>query len=140
MRISLDDYLMGRDELYPDEFTDEILGNAAETLKKVNALLAVMEAEKVPFEAHPKNHSLVASGWRPPQINSQVKGAAPRSKHMTGQAVDLYDPEGSLDQFCLEHQDSLAAIGLWMEHPLATKGWCHLQSVPPRSSMRVFYP
>ena len=35
---------------------------------------------------------------------------------------------------------SLASLGLWMEHPLATKGWCHLQVVSPRSGMRVFYP
>lgn len=131
---------MGRDKIYPSEFTTEIKANAEKIVEKVNSLLAVMEAEGVPLEVHPQTLSLVSSGWRPPQINQQVKNAAVRSKHMTGQAVDLYDPEGALDFFCLEGQASLAIIGLWMEHPVATKGWAHLQSVAPRSGSRVFYP
>lgn len=140
MRITPTDYLMNRDQLYPNELTTEILKNIEQTCRKVNSLLAVMEAEGVSLEIHPQTLCIISSGWRPPQINGQMKGAAPKSKHMTGEAVDLYDPEGSLDQFCLEKQDSLASLGLWMEHPLATKGWCHLQIVPPRSGARVFYP
>lgn len=59
---------------------------------------------------------------------------------MTGQAVDLYDPDGALDDWCLAHPERLAEAGLWQEHPAATKGWLHLQSIPPRSRNRVFYP
>ena len=140
MRITIPDYMMERDTLYPGECTVVVKGNAEELVKKVNALLAALEASNVPLEEHPKNGSIVSSGWRPPQINGQVKGAAPRSKHMTGQACDLYDPEGAIDDWCMEHPEALEAIGLWMEHPSATKGWAHFQSIPPRSGRRVFFP
>jgi hypothetical protein len=140
MKISLDDYLMGREKLYPAELTPEIMKNAERTVALVNALFAVLRAESMPLEENPRTKSMLNSGWRPPQINGQVANAAPRSKHMTGEAADIYDPEGVLDDWCLEHQDSLAAIGLWMEHPSCTKGWLHVQTVAPKSGRRVFFP
>lgn len=140
MRISLEDYFMGRDALYPSECSEEVRGNAAITVAKANSLLAVLEAQGIALEPHPNTASIVSSGWRPPQVNAATTNAAVRSKHMTGEAVDLYDPDGELDEFCLAHPGSLAAIGLWQEHPSATKGWLHLQIVPPRSGKRVFYP
>jgi hypothetical protein len=142
MRITLGDYLMGRDAIYPDDFTLAVMANAEKTVKLVNSLLAVMESEGMKLEAHPVSQSLVSSGWRPPQINRQVKGAAPKSKHMTGEAVDLYDPEGDIDNFLMSGQGQrvLASLGLYIEHPSATKSWSHIQIVPPRSQQRVFYP
>lgn len=138
MIVTLKDYLMGREEIYPEELTEEVKANAAVVVEKVNSLLAVFEAEKLPLET--KAGSIITSGWRPPQINSQVKNAAPKSKHMTGQACDIYDPEGVLDEWCLDHPNSLAALGLWQEHPSATKGWLHVQTISPRSGNRTFYP
>lgn len=139
MRITLKDYLMGREDIYPEALTAEVKANAEVIVGKVNSLLAVLEAEKLPLEAK-AGGSIITSGWRPPQINSQVKNAAPKSKHMTGQACDIYDPEGSLDEWCLDHPESLMALGLWQEHPSATKGWLHVQTVPPLSGRRVFFP
>lgn len=138
MKITVNDYLMGRDQVY--ECSDEILNNAEITVGKVNSLLAVLEAEGVKLEVHPNTMSIVASGWRPPQVNSQVKGAAPRSKHMTGQACDLYDPEGEIDEYLVEHQQVLVTLGLYLEHPSATKSWSHVQTVGPKSGRRIFYP
>jgi hypothetical protein len=142
MRVTLSDYLMGRDTLYPQDFTLEVKANSEKTVKLVNSLLAVMEAEGMTFEAHPVSQSLVSSGWRPPQINRQVKNAAPKSKHMTGEAVDLYDPEGDIDNFLMSGQGQrvLASLGLYIENPACTKSWSHIQIVPPRSQQRVFYP
>ena len=140
MRISVEDYLMGRDKDYPGECTVVVMSNAARIVERVNSLLAVLEAENVPMEENPRTKSLVSSGWRPPQVNAGVPNAAVRSKHMIGDACDLYDPDGVIDEWCLQHVASLSAIGLWLEHPSATKGWCHLQAVPPRSGNRVFYP
>jgi hypothetical protein len=142
MRITLGEYLQGRDAIYPAELTTEIGANAATTVKLVNSLLAVMEAEGMKLEAHPVSQSLITSGWRPPQINRQVKNAAPKSKHMTGEAVDLYDPEGDIDNFLMSGQGQrvLASLGLYIEHPSATKSWSHIQIVPPRSQQRVFFP
>ena len=95
----------------------------------------------IQLDVSPKTGTHVSSGWRPAVINEHTAGAAPNSKHITGQAVDIYDPEGALDEWCLDHADTdLAIVGLWLEHPAATKGWCHVQTVPPASKRRVFYP
>lgn len=135
--ILITDYWMGRDSKYRGELTGQIRANADDLMRRVNALF---DPAEISLENSPVTGSPITSGWRPPAVNAGVPGAAPRSKHMTGQAIDLYDPEGDLDDWCLAHQDRLAAAGLWQEHPLATKGWLHLQSVPPRSGNRVFYP
>lgn len=133
--ITLQEYLNGYEQIYPEELTPEIRAHAEETVARVNALISELGT----IETN-KRGSVVNSGWRPPQINAQTKGAATKSKHMTGEACDLYDPEGALDEWCLEHPDKLDEIGLWQEHPSATKGWLHVQTVPPKSGKRVFYP
>lgn len=137
--IALHDYYQGRDSRFRGELTLEIQHNAAETVRRVNLLLAEMALDGLMPEAN-ADGSLVNSGWRPAAVNVGVPGAAVRSKHMTAQACDLFDPEGELDVWCLKNQWRLDAIGLWLEHPAATKGWCHVQTVPPRSGKRVFYP
>lgn len=129
--IALTDYWMGRDREFPLALTPQIEKNAELTVQLSNALLARFgEGRKV------------NSGWRPPQVNAAIKTAAPNSKHMTGQAIDLADPDGDLDDWLMsrEGQEALVEIGLWMEHPACTKSWTHLQTVPPRSGRRVFYP
>ena len=127
--ITLDDYWMGREEKYKADMTMEILANAGETVLRANLLLDSFGETRT-----------VNSGWRPPSVNGATPGAALKSKHMTGQAIDLADPEGDLDQWCLENESVLEELRLWQEHPAATKGWCHLQIVPPKSGRRVFYP
>lgn len=122
--ISVDDYLMNR----KDGLTFELLENAIDTVEKVNALLAAFGSPRK-----------VTSGYRPAYINSKV-GGAKTSNHMTAKACDLEDIDGRLDQWCMTNQNVLAKIGLWLEHPSATKGWCHVQTVSPRSGNRVFYP
>ena len=128
--ISLADYWMGRDKRYPASWNEDIEAHAVDLLSRVNSLLAVFGEDRA-----------VNSGWRPPEVNSATPNAALKSKHMTGNAVDLADPEGDLDDWCSENDGSrLIQYGLWMEHPAATKGWCHLQNLPPKSGKRVFYP
>ena len=120
---------MGRDRRFPDELTDEKRANAEETIDKANQLLERFgETRKV------------NSGWRPASINSATVGAAPKSKHMTCEAIDLEDKDGSFGRWCLENLEELASIGLWMEDPAHTKNWVHLQIVPPRSGRRTFIP
>lgn len=111
----------------------ETRGNAIELLSKVNALLSDLE---LPEAQRPK----VNSGWRPKFHNAIIPNAAPNSKHISGQAIDIADPEGALDDYLMAHPQRLLDHDLYMEHPLATKGWCHLQNVPPRSGNRVFIP
>lgn len=140
--ISLADYFMGRRELHPMALTPDIERNALRTVHLANQLLQQAASYGVSVDLHPVNKSPVSSGWRPPAINAATVGAAPNSKHMTGLAIDIYDPDGDLDDWLMtgEGQACLGALGLWMEHPSATKGWSHVQTVPPRSNRRVFYP
>lgn len=139
-QLTLKDYFMGRDKAYPAELTPEIDANAAIVVERANQLLTYAQINGVEIEDNPKTGTPVSSGWRPAAINKATANAAPRSKHMTGQAIDVYDPEGELDDWCMENLDKLTSLELWLEHPSATKGWCHLQILPPRSDKRVFYP
>jgi len=127
--ISLAQYFMGREGEYASELIAPLRANAEETVARVNALLAraCLQCE-------------VNSGWRPRALNARIPNASPRSRHISCQAVDLADPDGSLDAWCLANPDALEALGLWLEHPDATPGWCHLQTVPPASGRRVFEP
>ena len=133
--ITLTDYFMGRDKQYPDELTDEIRSNAAETVARANLLLSSYRMLTKDEEIRKVN-----SGWRPALINAATPNAAPRSKHMLGLAIDISDPEGDLDEWCMDNPDILQTIGLWLEHPSCSKGWTHVQIVPPKSGKRVFYP
>lgn len=134
--ITLTDYWMGRDKEFASELTDQIRQNAESTVVKANLLLGYFKQSAVgDFD-----HYHVNSGWRPAQVNASITTAAPRSKHMTGEAIDLEDPEGALDDWCMDNLEILERLGLYLEHPSATKGWCHVQIVPPKSGKRVFYP
>lgn len=133
--ITLTDYWMGRDKQYPKDLTPEIEKNAEVTVAKANLLLSKFREATSDTELRK-----VTSGWRPSAVNATTPGAAPKSRHMTGEAVDLADSEGDLDQWCIDHPEVLEGIGLWQEHPSATKGWTHVQIVPPKSGRRCFYP
>ena len=127
--ILIEDYFMGREKSFAADLTAEIQSNVLILLARVNRALEAFGESRA-----------VTSGWRPPLVNASTTNAALKSKHMTGQAVDLADPDGDLDDWCLENPDLLQQFELWQEHPSATKGWTHLQSVPPKSGKRVFYP
>jgi hypothetical protein len=119
-----------------EEPTDAVVAAATDLLFKVNALLVRCAALGIVMADPTPIHS----GWRPACYNAGVPGAAVKSKHITGQAVDISDDEGALHEFLFAQQAILEQEELWMEHPAATKGWCHLQSIPPRSGNRVFFP
>jgi hypothetical protein len=131
--ITLDDYWMGRDKQYPLDLNETIRANAKATVDKANLLLATFKQA-----TGDTIQRKVTSGWRPPRVNAATPGAAVMSNHMTGNAIDLYDPEGSLDDWLTD--EILEKLDLYREHPSATKNWCHVQIVPPKSKRRTFYP
>lgn len=133
--ITLNDFWMGRDKTHSAELTPDIVRNAEVTVQRANLLLSEFRHDTGDTEIRKVN-----SGWRPAAVNAATPNAALRSKHMTGQAIDISDPEGDLDEWCLSHLEVLERIGLWLEHPSATKNWCHVQTVPPKSGRRFFYP
>lgn len=121
--ITIEQYLMGRDKLFPSLYSEEIKGNCIDTVGRVNKLLSIY------FDDTGASVDEVTSGLRPPEINDNTSNSAKgTSKHITGQAVDLRDPDGDLDLWCMNHLQVLAECGLWQEHPAATDSWCHLQT------------
>lgn len=122
-------FWQGRDIKYAQELTHEIKANATEVQRRVNLLL-----QRAGFEDRD-----ATSGWRPSAVNAAIPNAAPKSKHMKGQAIDVEDSDKALQRWCMANLDVLEELGLWMEHPRDTPTWCHLQSVPPASGKRVFY-
>lgn len=138
--ITIAQYYMGRDRAYANELTDEKRNNAAKTVSRINLLIAMFQAAGIELQERPDTKSPVSSGWRPNKVNANTPNAATKSKHMTCEAIDLYDPDGEIDEWSLANPETLADVGLWQEHPAATKGWAHFQIVPPKSGNRVFYP
>lgn len=135
--ITEKEFWMGRDTAYASQLTPLLRANAKETLARVNKML-----EKF-YAAHPDAPDRRCnSGWRPPAVNKSTKGASTTSLHMLCKAVDINDDDELVDKWLMtpEGQKALEVAGLWMEHPSATPRWAHVQTVPPRSGRRVFYP
>lgn len=134
--ITLEQYFMGRDQSHAAELTDELIANATEWCARYNRLAAIYEQN-----TGGKAPDKMTSGWRPKSINDRTPGAAKSSRHLTCQAGDL-DDDGPFDRWCFENPQHLAEVGLWQEHPGWTDGWCHLQTIPPRSGehVRTFIP
>lgn len=139
--ITVDQYLNqwrrhydGRVTVPEDELTDQMRADAEVVVDRAKTLLAEFG----------DSDRGITSGWRPTAVNKIVPGAAMRSKHTMCRAIDIADPEGDLDHWCMENQEALERIGLWQEHPGSTKGWCHVQTVPYGSWVegkpRWFYP
>lgn len=139
-QITLAQYLMGRDISHGLMLSTDLRREAQRTVEVVNKLL--LRVTGVTWDISPRTGSIVSSGWRPPDVNAGTPGAAPRSKHLLCRAVDLYDPDGDIDEWCMSTagQAAMTEVGIWLEHPSATKGWSHWQTVPPGSGRRVFYP
>jgi hypothetical protein len=131
--ITLADYYMGRDRLYTDELTPELVSNAHQMVACANELLQRAGLRRA-----------VNSGWRPAAVNATVRNAARQSKHMLCLAIDIEDDDGALDAWCMAHPEVLEVLGLWLEHPSATPSWCHVQIVQHGSwepgKPRCFYP
>jgi hypothetical protein len=138
--ITRDEYMMGRDVSHALECSPAILRNAERTVEIVSKMLILAKGAGVPITSRPDG-TLINSGWRPPSLNAATPGAATRSLHMTGEACDLYDPKGHLATWAeISASTVLRDLGLWMEAPAKTKGWLHVQTKPPRSGNRVFWP
>lgn len=140
MAVTIEQYWMGRDKTYSELLTDEVRHNVEMLLSRVNRLLALAVRGGVKLRVHELTSSHVSSGWRPGPVNAGVPGAAKKSRHQVGLAIDIYDPTGELDRWVFKNQTNLFDCKLWLEHPDATPNWCHLQAAPPKSGRLVFMP
>lgn len=128
-KISRKEILNGRDITHASEFTPEISANIDELVTTVNKFFSELEVAlntKLPPVK-------VSSGWRPSSINAKVKGAAPRSTHCLGLAVDIVD-DGFWDKLLQtpEAEELKYKYGLFQEHPDSTPNWCHLDKSKTR--------
>jgi uncharacterized protein YcbK (DUF882 family) len=56
-----------------------------------------------------------------------------KSKHLFGQACDIYDPNKELQKWCTDNEQFLKDIGVWLEAFESTPNWVHYQIVPYNS-------
>lgn len=129
-----------------DKATDEIKENAISFLSNVNAYLEELTKDS------PHKAKRITSGFRPAEVNAKTKGAAKKSLHQTGQAIDILDTKDQdLAKLAVadaeKGKDSLATkYGVWIEDPAHTKGkwtnWLHLDCSKTRKgrAVRVFKP
>lgn len=80
----------------------------------------------------------VSSGLRSMADQMRINPKAPHSKHLTGNAVDIADPDGKLYAWCKANEPVLIQAGLYCEE--GTHGWVHFQNLPPLSGHRWFFP
>jgi hypothetical protein len=81
----------------------------------------------------------VTSGLRSQADQQRINPAAPKSKHLLGQAVDIYDPDLSLTAWLKENgSQRLIDAQLWCEE--GNRNWVHFQCVSSKSGNRWFLP
>ncbi len=133
MGITLKELLMNKYEL--KDLPAEAQGNIMTLLERINK---VRDAYGKPMK--------VTSGFRSMDDHKRIyeqkgiKVIPLKSKHLYGQAVDIYDPNKELQAWILQNVALMESIGLWMEDFSATPNWCHCQIVPPASGKRFFKP
>ena len=128
--ITVDEYLAQHGAGYEAELDDDLRANAQITVDRANAVL----------EAFGESRGL-RSGWRPRSVNDATPNAAHNSRHITCEAIDIEDDDKRLQEWCSEHDgERLIPFDCYMENPIATPSWVHLQIVPPGSGLRVYFP
>lgn len=63
-----------------------------------------------------------------------------KSKHLSGQAVDIADGDGALKKWVLNNVKLMEDVGFWFEDFGVTTTWVHFQIVSPGSGKRFFMP
>jgi uncharacterized protein YcbK (DUF882 family) len=126
-------------------FKELLSGNTVADVT-INHLLNLYELAKainIVREAYGKP-MVVTSGYRTLQHHLEIysrKGIHPpkvpmQSNHLSGRAVDIFDPDGALMKFCLNNVELLERAGLWCE--AGTDTWVHFQTIAPKSGRRFF--
>lgn len=113
--------------------TPEIDANLQDLLTKINI---IRTAYNKPMA--------VTSGLRSDdqqkELIAQGKSTATQSKHLTGQAVDIYDPNGELKSWVVANIALMETTGFWFEDFGSTPNWVHWQILAPHSGKRFFIP
>lgn len=122
-------------ELNPHNYptTPEIDANLAILLNRMNQVRGAYDKPMIVtsgLRSQAQQDALIQAG----------KSNAPKSKHLTGQAVDISDRDGQLKTWVLLNIQLMIDIGFWFESFQTTTTWVHFQIVPPASGKRFFNP
>jgi|SRR5579859_2510870 len=122
-------------DLNPHDYplTSEIAANLEELAVRLNKAQAAYGKQFIVtsgLRSNAQQQALIVSG----------KSDAQHSKHLTGQAADIYDPDGELKAWILLNLPTVEEIGFWFEAFASTPNWVHFQIVPPGSGERFFIP
>lgn len=123
-KVTEAEVLMGRDKAHPLD-----KGMKANLEKLMIAINLIRDLYGKPLT--------VSSGYRPAAQNVAA-GGTKKSCHLTCEAVDFADADRKLTKWCLSNLDVLASAGLYMESPINTPSWVHLQTRAPKSGKRIF--
>lgn len=110
-----------------DELTPPMLFDAKKLLIRVNKLLEELGIKRV----------TVSSGFRPSSVNNKIANAAKKSLHMTCNAIDILDVDGSLKKLIAAKPELLKKHSLWMEHELDAPTWLHLDQSKTRKDREI---
>lgn len=128
---------------YAPDVTAQILSAAQLFLARVNGLMASAKFKGVEFKMNPVTKSQISGaeygGFRP--IGCPI--GAPGSAHKLGRAVDIFDPLGEIDAWCMKNTEPgglLAMHEIYIEDPGHTPHWSHWTNRKPVSGNRVFHP
>jgi hypothetical protein len=83
---------------------------------------------------------IVTSGFRSVEDQERINPSVKNSAHMSGEAVDISDPDSDIWGFLIDHLDEVVRLGLYLESKVYTRRWVHLQTRKPRSGNRIFIP
>ena len=120
--ITVDEYYGAGQWLTHPDVTEEAMADSLVLIDKVNTVLQLAINDGVRLEVNPITGSYVSGKFH------GLGGFRPRN---ATQGAELCN-------WCMTHQNVLAAHGLYMEHPKDTPSWCHLTTRPPKSGKTVF--
>lgn len=86
----------------------------------------------------------ITSGLRSDEQQASLilagKTNARHSMHLSGNAADIYDPDGTLKLWANDNLNFFVKTGFWMEAFESTPTWLHVQIQSPKSGNRIFIP
>lgn len=83
---------------------------------------------------------IITSGFRTPAEQKKINPKNMKSAHTLGAACDIYDHDGALWKWLMEHIALVEECGVYLESKNFTPTWVHMQVVAPKSGNRIFLP
>lgn len=115
-----------------EDFTPEVCFNAGILIDKINAL---GYEPAMLFSGCLRSKAVQKAVYAKKGITDESK-IPMKSCHLSGEGVDISDPDGKLMAWLKKNKKKLEDLGLYVEAD--TKGWCHIQT--RKTKNRFFKP